>query len=378
MVLTGSRADYGLLHPLIRSIQLSAELELQLVATGMHLSERDGLTYRYIETDGFNIDRKVDLELSTEDSSVARATGLGMIAFEKLFAELDPDMLIVLGDRFEILAAAFAALTSGIPIAHIHGGELTSAVFDEAIRHSVTKMAWWHFVSTEVYRKRVIQLGESPDRVYFVGALGIENIEKLELYSKDELEQIIGFKLGNKSLLITYHPVTLETNSELQLAELLTSLSDLKATKLIFTAPNADSFSTLHSSMIEVFVSKNRRNAEYLVSMGQKVYLSALQCVDAIVGNSSSGIIEAPILRTPTINIGSRQDGRLKSSSIYDSKPDRESISNAISNIYTKSVQDSLKKTTTLYAGGDVSGKITDILCNVDLPKNLIKKFRDL
>ena len=325
-VVTGTRAEYGLLRWVMEEIRESASLELQVIATGMHLSPEFGLTYRDIEADGFRIDRKVEMLLSADTpSGISKSMGVAMIGFADAYDQLRPDLLLVLGDRYEILAAVTAAMIAQVPIAHLHGGETTEGAFDEAIRHSITKMSHLHFVAAEEYRKRVIQLGENPDRVFQVGGLGIDNIHRLPLLSREALEEALDFSLGERNLLITFHPVTLEQNSSLkQMKELLTALKLQERTKLILTMPNADTEGRVLFGMIEEFVRQNPERAKAFTSLGQLRYLSCLQHVDAVIGNSSSGLAEAPSFRIGTVNIGDRQQGRLKAESVIDCNPEQK------------------------------------------------------
>jgi len=379
-VVTGTRAEYGLLYWLMKGIEKAHDLELMIIATGMHLSTEFGLTYREIEKDGFTINKKVEMILSSDTASaISKSTGLGLIGISDAYAELQPDIVIVLGDRYELLAASTAALFARIPICHIHGGETTEGAFDEAIRHSITKMAWWHFVAAEDYKKRVIQLGENPNRVFFVGGMGVDGINKTTLLNKFELENSIGFNFGKKSLLVTYHPVTLEDNStEVQIQELLNSLDKLVDTNIIFTRPNSDTNGRIINEYIDNFVNNNPQRSIAYTSMGQKNYLSALNIVDAVVGNSSSGLLEAPTFKIGTINIGDRQQGRLKADSVIDCDAKRESISLAISKVYSSYFQNKLKSVTNPYGEGFASEKIIKILANEPIPLELKKKFYDL
>ena len=298
-VVTGSRAEYGLLYWLLKEIHATPEFDLQIAATGMHLSPEFGSTYQKIEKDGFIINQKVEMLLSADTpSAISKSTGLGIIGFADAFNNLKPDLLIVLGDRYEIFAAATVAMLAKIPIAHIHGGEITQGAFDEGIRHSITKMAWWHFVASEEYKNRVIQLGESPSRVYNVGGLGVDSIQKLNLLSKEELTRIMGIKFRKRNLLITYHSVTLEDGTSKKSFEaLLNALEELKDTYLIFTLPNSDSDSRVIKRMIKDFIADNSEKSISFTSMGSLNYLSTLQFVDGVVGNSSSGLTEAPHLK---------------------------------------------------------------------------------
>ncbi len=379
-VVTGTRAEYGLLCWLMKGIQDAPDLDLQIVATGMHLSPEFGLTFQDIEKDGFRIDKKVEIILSGDTpTSISKSTGLGLIGFAEAFDDLKPDLVMVLGDRYELLAAASAAHFSRIPIAHIHGGETSEGAFDEAIRHSITKMAWWHFVAADEYQKRVVQLGENPDRVFMVGGLGVDAIKKTNLLDKSELEKSIDFQFGKKNLLVTYHPVTLENEtSKNQLNELLNCLSILNKIKIIFTLSNSDTDGRIVNSMIHSFVESHSSSAKAFTSMGQLNYLSTLQFVDGVVGNSSSGLTEAPSFNIGTINIGDRQKGRLTADSVIDCDPEIASITEAIENLYSINFQSILKTVKNPYGDGEASDHIIDILRNKELPKEIKKQFYDL
>ena len=361
-------------------IQVTPEFELQIVATGMHLSPEFGLTYQEIEKDGFKINEKVEMLLSSDTpSAISKSTGLGLIGFSDAIKKLNPDLLIVLGDRYEILAASTTAMFANIPIVHIHGGETTQGAFDEAIRHSITKMAWWHFVAADEYEKRVIQLGENPKRVFNVGGLGVDAIKKTKLLSEKELMKKTGIKFGKKNLLITYHPETLEKESSKNTFQsLLGVLTEIKDVYLIFTMPNSDSGGRIIKTMINEFVTKHSQSSISFSSMGSLNYLSTLQFVDGVVGNSSSGLAEVPTFKIGTVNIGDRQKGRLKTESIIDCSPDKESITSAIKTLYSKDFQTKLKTVQSPYGNGGSIEKIIDILKNKPLPDSLKKIFYNL
>jgi GDP/UDP-N,N'-diacetylbacillosamine 2-epimerase (hydrolysing) len=375
-VVSGSRAEYGLLRWVMEGIRQTPDLELQILVTGMHLSPEFGLTYREIEKDGFLIDRKVEMLLSSDTpTGLAKSMGLGLIGFGDALQQLQPDLMLVLGDRFEVFSAAAAAMVARIPVAHLHGGEATEGAFDEAIRHSITKMSHLHFVAAEDYRKRVIQLGEHPDRVFVVGGLGIDNIKKLTLLDRPALEASLGFKLGFRNLLITFHPVTLENEtSTQQMAELLAALDMLEDTHLIFTMPNADTNGRVLFDMIKQFVAEHP-NARAYTSLGQLIYLSCIRHVDGVVGNSSSGLTEVPSFAKGTINIGDRQRGRLKAESVIDCGPDRESIAAALRQLYSPAFQAGLKTVRNPYGEGGASEKIVQVLRDYPLDSILKKSF---
>lgn len=378
-VITGTRAEYGLLRWVIDGIKKSDKLELQLIATGMHLSPEFGMTICDIERDGFQVDRKLEMLLSSDTPvGVTKSTGLATISFADAFNELSPDIVMVLGDRFELLAASTAALIARIPIAHLHGGETTEGAFDESIRHSITKMSHLHFVAADAYKQRVIQLGEQPENVFNVGGLGIDNIKKLKLLSLKDLEKDLQFKFLKKNFIITFHPVTLENNSsEEQMIELLKSLDKFKDAGLIFTMPNSDTNGRIIFKLIEDFCG-NRTNAVYYKSLGQLRYLSCLKHVDVVVGNSSSGLLEVPSFRIPTINIGDRQKGRLKADSVIDCIPTSQSISEAITYSLNSHTKDKLKDIRNPYGDGGASQRIINVLEKINLNGIIKKKFHDL
>lgn len=378
-VVTGSRAEYGLLRWVLEGIQKSPKLELQIIATGMHLSPEFGLTYREIESDGFQIDSKVEMLVSSDTPiGLSKSVGLGLISISETLEKLMPDLLLVLGDRFEILSPVVSALFANIPIAHIHGGEITEGAFDDAIRHSITKMSHLHFVSTDESRARVIQLGEKPEHVFTVGGLGVDSIIKTELLNREEFEKSIDFKLNKKNLLVTYHPVTLEhTESIQQLSELLLALEILNDTNIIFTTPNADLESRRMLSMINAFVDKHT-NAKIYNSLGQLRYYSCIEHVDGVVGNSSSGLLEVPTFKKGTVNIGNRQKGRPKASSVIDCEPNQKSITDAICELYSEKFQSALVNISNPYGDGGASEKIVKIINEQSLDSILKKTFCDL
>jgi len=379
-VVTGTRAEYGLLYWLMKSIQDNPKLELQIIATGMHLSPEFGLTYLELEKDGFMINKKVEMLVSADtSSSISKSTGLGLIGFADAYVDLQPDMVVILGDRYELLAASTAALFARIPIAHIGGGETTEGAFDEAIRHSITKMAWWHFVATDEYEKRAVQLGEDPKRVWNVGGQGVDAISKANLLSKKELTEKTSIKFGEKNLLVTYHSVTLEKQtSKKHFQSILTVLNDLKDVYLIFTMPNADSDGRIIMQMINEFVSSHNDRSIAFTSMGQLNYLSTMQFVDGVVGNSSSGLAEAPTFKIGTINIGDRQKGRLKAKSVIDCEPTKNSIKNAIGMLYSKDFQNILTMVDSPYGEGNSTEKIMEVLENANIPEETKKTFYNI
>ena len=374
-IITGSRAEYGLLRWIMHDIKDDPELVLQIIVTGMHLSQEFGFTYQAIEEDGFQIDRKIEM-LSSDDTPVGitKSMGIGLIGFANALHELLPDLIVVLGDRYEIFSAVSAALVAGIPVAHLHGGENTEGAFDEALRHSITKMSHLHFVAAEAYRQRVIQLGEHPERVFLVGAPGLDSIKRLQLLDRRALEFSLDFKFGKKNLLITFHPVTLEMSSaEKQMEELLSALANLKDTHLIFTLSNADTDGRLLNKMIKKFVIQNP-NARAYNSLGQTRYFSCIAQVDGVVGNSSSGLIEVPAFKKGTINIGDRQRGRLQAESIINCEPTSSDIIEALKRLYSDQFQIKLSKIINPYGTSGASTKIVYILKHFNT-EGVIKKF---
>ena len=378
-VVTGTRAEYGLLYWLMKEIEADKDLELQLIVTGMHLSPEFGFTYKEIEKE-FRIDKKIEMLLSSDTAmGISKSMGLAQIGFAEAFEELKPDILVVLGDRYEMFSAVSVAMICNIPIAHLHGGEITQGAFDESIRHSITKMSHLHFTATDEYKNRVIQLGEEPNRVFNIGGMGIENIKRLKLLSKDEFEKSIDFKLNKKNILVTFHPVTLENSTaKEQFQELLDALDELENTNIIFTKANSDTNGRVINQMIDEYVAKNSHKSIEFASLGQLRYLSALQYIDAVVGNSSSGLLEAPSFKIATLNIGDRQKGRIKASSVIDCEPKKEEISKAFEEIYSKEFQEKLKNVENHYGENCLSKQIVEVLKNVNLANILKKSFYDL
>lgn len=376
-VITGSRAEYGLLSPVMRAIQEHPAFKLQIVATGAHLSADHGNTFRVIEEDGFVISERVDLNLAGDTGSErARAAGRGVSGFAEAFSRLVPDLILILGDRYEILAAATAALLMRIPIAHIAGGDVTEGAFDDAIRHSLTKLSHLHFVTTESAAARVRQLGEEPDRIVVSGSTGLDVIRQMPLLKRQEVERRLDFSLRERNLLITFHPVTLgNISDERQLDELLAALDMLgPGVGLVFTAPNADPGETAIRSKIDGYLATHA-NACLHESLGQLLYLSTMNRCDAVVGNSSSGIYEAPSLKKPTVNIGDRQAGRERASSVIDCPPDRTSIAQAIQKAFHLDCSDVRSP----YGDGYATERIIARIASIPDFKTLLRKhFIDL
>ena len=363
-VITGTRAEFGLLRPLIELIAKDNELQLQLIATGMHLSPEFGYTLNEITEAGFMVDKKVECLLSSDSSvGVSKTIALAVSGFADALDDLAPDLVVVLGDRTEILGAVIATAMANIPIAHLYGGETTEGAYDEAIRHSITKFSHLHFTSTEVYRKRVIQLGEYPDTVFNVGAIGIDAIKKLPLLDRATFEQAIDFKLKKRNVLITYHPVTLEKEAPIETFEnILTALDELTDTTLIFTHANSDKNGRIINKMITEYVSSHKDKAVEFKSLGQLRYLSALQFVDFVIGNSSSGMTEVPAFYIPTINIGDRQKGRINCESVINSNNSLEDIKKSITFALDKTFREKIQQQELLYGNGTAAEKILQII----------------
>lgn len=370
-VVTGSRAEYGLLYWLMKEIQADDSFCLQVVVTGMHLSPEFGLTYKTIENDGFPIDEKVEMLLSSDTATgITKSIGLGIIGFADAWERLKPDLIVVLGDRFEMLAVAQSALIALIPVAHIAGGDVTEGAFDEAIRHSITKMSHLHFVTNAESADRVRQLGENPAHVYTVGSPGLDHLPRMRFLNRQELEQDLGFKFLARNLLITFHPSTLDSvDANAQFDQLLAALEQLDDTGLWFTYPNADPQGRRLISRLEEFVATHKQ-AKAFSSLGQLRYLSLMAQVDAVAGNSSSGLYEAPSFKIPTVNIGDRQRGRLQALSVLNCEPYTEDILATI----LKSMQMDCSSTVNPYGDGNSSARILSVLKNIDDYRPLVKK----
>jgi GDP/UDP-N,N'-diacetylbacillosamine 2-epimerase (hydrolysing) len=379
-VITGTRAEYGHLSNLIRLVDEDPSTELQLLVCGMHLEEKFGNTYQEIEADGFTITRKIPMQLNSDSpEGICYSMSLGLNGFATAFKELEPDMIVILGDRFEMLAAASAATVSRIPIAHISGGATTEGAIDESIRHSLTKMSHLHFTSAADYRRRVIQLGEAPERVFDFGELCLDNIEKMEFLNWEDFEASIGVKLKPRNLLVTFHPVTLEHNSSgQQFGALLKALDELEDTLLIFTKPNADTDGGIIIQMIDEYVAANSERSVAFTSLGKLRYLSALRYVDGVVGNSSSGLAEAPSFKIGTVNIGDRQKGRIKAASVIDCEPETEAISLALEKLYSSEFKEVLKNVSNPFGKSGACEKILEVLKSYPLDNILKKSFYDL
>ncbi|MDD2436485.1 MAG: UDP-N-acetylglucosamine 2-epimerase [Massilibacteroides sp.] len=377
-IITGSRAEYGLMSRLMKLIQLEKEFQMQIIVTNMHLSPEFGLTYKEIENDGFIIDKKIEMLLSSDTANATvKSVGLGIIGFADAYEDLKPDIILVLGDRYEILAAVSAALLYKIPVAHLYGGEITEGAYDNSIRHAITKMAHLHFTSTEEYKNRVIQMGEQPSTVYNVGALGCDNILKVLLLSKKEIEQSLNFKLDEKTLLVTFHPVTMENNSaEIQIQELLFALDEVKKVRIIFTMPNSDTNGRIITKKIRDFVERNSDRSILFSSLGMKRYLSTLKYIGGVVGNSSSGIIEVPSFHIPTINIGDRQKGRIAAKSVLNCPPEKREIINKLHLILEPKFKKQIKQVDNPYDKPGTAEEIIRILKQQKI--QLIKEFYNI
>lgn len=381
-VVTGTRAEYGLLSRLMRLIKDSQDTHLQVIATNMHLSHKYGNTYQEIEKDGFTIDVKVPIiDETAPDNAVTtvKSIATALSGFADAYNTLKPDLVVVLGDRYEILAAATAALIERIPIAHLYGGEVTEGAYDDAIRHSITKMSHLHFTSTEAYRQRVIQMGEQPDRVFYIGALGVENVKRLSLMSKNEIEKEIDFTIDNNTILVTYHPVTLgNRTAKDDIDDFITVLEERKDLRVIFTLPNSDTGSIYIVEAVNGFVERNSDRAKAFKSLGVLRYLSVMKQVAAVVGNSSSGIVEVPSFGIPTLNIGDRQKGRIQAESIYNCMPDKDSVLKGLEMILSKEFRELASKSHNPYEKANSAEEIFNVISTYPLEQLKQKHFHDI
>lgn len=381
-VVTGTRAEYGLMSRLIRMINDSDMTQLQLIATNMHLSPRYGNTYQEILADGIKINKQVPIIDENADDN-ATETLLSMSralkGFAKAYAELRPDIVLLLGDRYEILAAATAAMIERIPIAHIHGGEITEGAYDDAIRHSITKMSHLHFSSTEEYRRRIIQMGEQPERVFNVGALGVENIKKLPLMVKEEIEADMQFAIDEKTILVTYHPVTLgDYTAEQDIKEFIAALEECPDLRIIFTMPNSDTGGQAIADSINAFVANNADRAKAYKSLGVKRYLSVMKYAGAVVGNSSSGVLEVPSFGIPTLNIGDRQKGRIAADSVYNCETDKNSILKGLDIVMSSTFRKKAAETYNPYDKEGTAQAIFYVISTCPLESLNQKRFYDI
>ncbi len=379
-VITGTRAEYGLLSRLMRLIQDDEETQLQIIATNMHLMPEFGSTYLEIEKDGFVIDKKVPMPaLSDNACGIVKSMSTEMSGLADAFNELNPDIIIILGDRYEMLVAATAALIFKIPIAHLYGGEITEGAFDDAIRHSITKMSHLHFTSTEAYRKRVIQLGEHPDRVFYIGSLGVENARKVSLLNQSEVEKSLNFKINKNTLLVTYHPVTLANESiENQIDALLMALHEHSELRILFTMPNSDIGGKIIIRRINEFVEKHADRATAFTSLGIKRYLSVLQYVGAVIGNSSSGLCEVPSFGIPTLNIGDRQKGRISCDSVVNCGSTKEAVQNGLRKVLSPEMAEIAKKVRNPYEKENTAENIFKVVKSYPLDNLIQKQFYNL
>jgi len=379
-VVTGSRAEYGLLRGLMQAIGGSPELRLQLVVTGMHLAPEFGLTVREIEDDGFRPDEVVESQLASDSRvGMVKSLGVGLIGFSDSFRRLSPDVVVVLGDRYEVLAAAQAASLMDIPVAHISGGEVTEGAVDDWIRHAITKASWFHFVAAEPYRNRVIQLGEQPERVFNVGDPGLDSVNRLPVLTREVLERDLGIEIRSPFFLVTYHPVTLDDqNPEHAFKAMTSSLDSYPSATVVMTRPNADPGGRHLAMLAETWAAARGGPTAYVTSLGQVRYLSLMRLADAVVGNSSSGIIEAPALKVATVNIGSRQEGRLKAASIISCDGSVAAITDALQCVLSPAFRASLSEVHSLYGDCNASERICRLLAEIPLPLGLRKRFHDL
>lgn len=377
-IITGSRSEYGLLRCLMRELSEDKDVDCPFIVTGSHLAPEFGLTWQEIEKDGFKITKKVEMLLSSDTrNGTCKSMGLAMIGMTEALEELRPDIVVVLGDRFEIFAAATAAMVCGYPLAHIDGGELTEGAIDDSFRHCITKMAHLHFTATERYRLRVIQLGEMPDRVYNVGGIHVDALKNISLLDKKQVETKLGTPLSGKTICVTYHPETLDNNpQEKHVRALLDALMMLVDTTIIITLPNADPGSRTIIEKIRKFGNQSG-NVHIFESLGHTCYLSLLQYVDVVVGNSSSGIVEAPLFAIGSVNIGDRQKGRVSGESIINVPPEKESIYQAIRRAQSAEFKAGLKSLENPYGTGGAAARIKDILKQVELAGLIRKRFYD-
>ncbi|MBD3426544.1 MAG: UDP-N-acetylglucosamine 2-epimerase (hydrolyzing) [Candidatus Omnitrophica bacterium] len=379
-IITGSRAEWGLFYPLCREIEVKGNLDLQIIVTGGHLSDRFGMTSREIESDGFGIDSKIPLPFAEDTTeSVMNSISEGLKGFAKELGRLRPDIVFVLGDRFEIFAAAQACLFARIPIAHIHGGELTEGSLDNSMRHAITKFAHLHFVSAEDYGKRVIQMGEHPDTVFHVGALGLDNVMNTKLLEREQFENETGLSLGEKNILVTFHPPTAESKEDAleQARNLICGLDQIGGANIIFTLPNPDIYSGAITSLIEDYVAANPAKSRAVRHLGRVRYLSALQFMDMVCGNSSSGIIEVPSFGIPTINVGSREKGRIKAGSVIDADGSTASLSEAFRKAFSPDFRQFCRNVNNPYGDGKAAERIVRVIEKTEV-KNISKGFFDI
>lgn len=379
-ITTATRAEYGLLKPLMNALRDSSEFELKILVTGAHLSPEFGLTYQFLEQDGFQIDEKVEMLLSSDTANgVVKSMGLGMIGYADSFSRLNPDAIVILGDRYEMLSIASAATIFNIPIIHLHGGEITEGAYDDAIRHAISKLSVLHFTSTEEYKQRVIQMGEQPRNVHNVGAIGLDNIAKLPLLGKEELEENLGIRFKKYNYQVTFHPETLSNmSSQEQFNILLSAIEEQEDSYFIFTKANADTDGRIINQLIDSFVAKNMDKASAYNSLGSLRFLSVVKVCDAIIGNSSSGIIEAPSLCTLTINIGDRQRGRTQAASVLNCAVNKQEILDCFKKVRNPEFKAKIGKISNPYGEGGTAEKILDVLSTVDFNELHTKVFYNI
>ena len=379
-IFTGGRAEYGLLKPLLHELKNNKNIELQILVSGMHLSPEFGLTYKEIENDGFTCDEKIEMVMSSDTPiSISKSMGLGLISFSEALTRLNPDILVTLGDRYENMAIVTSALVCRIPVAHIQGGEKTLGAIDDQFRHCITKMSWLHFVATDEYKDRVVQLGESPERVFNVGALNVDALNKIRTLSKNQLEEELNFSFEHKTVLVTFHPATLQKGTSgkyfQQLLDVLDSINDLG---IIFTKTLADTEGRVINQMIDDFVSANKNKSIAFTSMGQLKYISALRYVDVVAGNSSSGVIETPSFKVPTLNIGDREKGRIMADNVICVEQNLDSIKAGFNKAFSSSFKNSLINMNNPYEKPNTAKKIATILAKSEIPNSTEKEFYDL
>lgn len=379
-VYTSSRAEYGLLRGVIQEIQATENLQLQLLVSGMHLSSEFGMTIEEIRTDGFDPDETIEMLISGDTpTAICKSMGLAMIGYGEALQRLKPDIVVLLGDRFETFCMAAAAQVCRVPLAHIHGGETTEGATDEAFRHCITKMAHLHFASCEAYRQRIIQLGEWPNRVFNVGALGVENIQKTKLMTRQQLSESIGCSLDRPYFLVTFHPVTLEkATAEKQFQALLDALKNFPDYKVILTQTNADTGGRVINEMINTCAKKDSNRCAAFTSLGSQKYLSAMKYADAVIGNSSSGILETPTFRVPTVNIGDRQKGRVQAECAINCLPKKDEIIKSIQRAISRDFRESIRDISNPYEKKDTAENIKNIIKDSELEDIVKKKFYDI
>lgn len=375
---TGTRAEYGIMSRLMRMVAVSPECEIQIIATNMHLSPEFGLTYKEIEADGFHINKKVEMLLSSDTANgTVKSMGLATIGFADALEDLKPDLVVILGDRYEMLCAAQTCLIYKIPVAHLFGGEITEGAYDDSIRHAITKLSHLHFTSTEEYRQHIIQMGEQPNRVFYVGSLGVNNIKSEPVMTLLELEDSLNFKLGKKFLLITFHPVTMENNTAaVQCDDLLKALEEVNNEyQLLFTLPNSDTDGRVIISKVNEYVSQHPKKAYAIKSLGKKRYYSALKYATAVVGNSSSGLVEAPSFHIPTLNIGDRQKGRTRGASIIDVSANYPDIKKGLEKTLSSVFINRAKTVENPYEKDETVENIFNVITKYPLGGIIAKKF---